>query len=510
MAATRKNKRSSARQSSGEKAKKRPSAKRSSSSLVSPSGIGGLLGGKGYDYQSRYITCRVPRWLLNKKFKAILHEGTGDVDVLFGTGKKEHREHIQIKNHPVTTKAEFQEIIEAFGGFDRSMKGTYERFVLACPSVGPLIQPLKNSLERLRDAQPFFRGAAAGSLKATISDVKNRIRSLGLSGYQTLILNKVHFDVRLADFDDDKSACNNFASTLLDHPEYKERLFRLIKPAYQPLFQEVTNHRGKVLNRLTLKRLIDAALESAGSMKEPAIDLDIHNWTVGKYDRKPKYVIDWSTLFNRDQRIVPRQKTWNQQLIPELYALKRKLALADARTIRLRGKIALTTGIALGAAFPQIDDWIFEILQPPQVRPWRSDAPPNKNYPLQLGPEIPIDRSGNSIALVFSIKGSAVQDVADYIRGRSLPVKAIVPVAPRSGAGALSIGDDREAVSLALIARDEHRKALERHGVRTTHLFFYGPLALSVFVGQLFTSVGRVQLYEFTDPGYAPSALIRT
>src|SRR5205085_9272021 len=157
--------------------------------------------------------------------------------------------------------------------------------------------------------------------------------------YQTLILNKFYFDVKLADFDDDKSACNNFASTLLDHPEYKERLFRLIKAAYQPLFQEVTNHRGKVLNRLALKRLIDAALESAGSMKEPAIDLDIHNWTVGKYDRKPKYVIDWSTFFNRDQRIVPRQKTWNQQLIPELYALKRKLALADARTIRLRGKI---------------------------------------------------------------------------------------------------------------------------------------------------------------------------
>lgn len=472
--------------------------------------MGGLLGGKGYDYQSRYITCRVPRWLLNKKFKAILHEGTGDVDVLFGTGKNERREHIQIKNHSVTTKTEFREIIEAFAGVDRSMKGIYERFILACPSVGPLIQPLKNSLERLRNAQPFFRGAAAGSLRTTIREVKSRIRSLGLSSYQTLILDKVHFDVGLADFDDDKAACNNFAATLLDNPEYKERLFHLIKPAYQPLFQEVTNHRGKMLNRLSLKRLIDAALESAGSIKESTIDLDIHNWTVGKYDRKPTYVIDWSTLFNRDQRIVPKQKTWNQNLIPELYALKRKLALADARTIRLRGKISLTTGIALGAAFPQIDDWIFEILQPPQVRPWRSDAPPNRNYPLQLGREIPIDAGGNSIALVFSIKGSAVKDVADYIQGRSLPVKAIVPVAPRSGAGALSIADDREAVSLALIARDEHRKALERHGVRTTHLFFYGPLALSVFVGQLLTSVGRVQLYEFTDPGYARSALIGT
>src|SRR5882762_10543820 len=97
MAATPQSKPSAAGQSSGKKARKRPSAKRSTQSLVSPTGMGGVLGGKGYDYQSRYITCRVPRWLLNKKFKAILHEGTGDVDVLFGTGKNERREHIQIK-----------------------------------------------------------------------------------------------------------------------------------------------------------------------------------------------------------------------------------------------------------------------------------------------------------------------------------------------------------------------------------------------------------------------------
>lgn len=236
----------------------------------------------------------------------------------------------------------------------------------------------------------------------------------------------------------------------------------------------------------------------------------LQSWTVGKYDRKPKYTIDWTRHFDRNQRLVPKQKAWNEQLIPELYALKRKLALSDVRLIRLRGKSALTTGISLGAAFPQVDDWIFEISQPPQVRPWRSDAPVSKDYHIQIGPEIAIDSGDNSIALVFSIKGRAVQDVEDHIRGRSLPVKAIVSVAPKSGAGALSIPDDREAVSLALIARDEHCKAIERHSVRTTHLFFYGPLALAVFIGQLLTSVGRVQLYEFTDPGYVASALIRT
>jgi hypothetical protein len=120
------------------------------------------------------------------------------------------------------------------------------------------------------------------------------------------------------------------------------------------------------------------------------------------------------------------------------------------------------------------------------------------------------DPSGDSIAYVFNIKGNALHDVRGHITGSSLPVKAVVTVEPAGPSGALSIADDREAVSLALGARDELHKALTRHGVRITHLFFYGPFALSVFVGQLLTSTGRVQLYEFQDPGYVPTATVRT
>ncbi|MFL6229715.1 MAG: SAVED domain-containing protein [Pyrinomonadaceae bacterium] len=118
--------------------------------------------------------------------------------------------------------------------------------------------------------------------------------------------------------------------------------------------------------------------------------------------------------------------------------------------------------------------------------------------------------SGDSIAYVFNIKGSALRDVRGYIEENSLPVKAILAVEPAGSFGALSIADDREAVSLALSARDELHKALTRHDVRITHLFFYGPFALSVFVGQLLAAIGQVQLYEFQDPGYVPSATLKS
>jgi SMODS-associated and fused to various effectors sensor domain len=494
-----------------EASKKQAAAARTkSTSLVSSSGMGGIIGGKGYDFQSRYIACHVPEWLLNGAFTAILPEGTGDVDVLYGSGKKERRDHIQIKDHPVTTKTELREIIDTFASFEKAMPNVYQNFILACPSLGPVVQPLKNALERLRNASPFFK-SAPGSLTATRADVKKRIVSLGPARYENFILDKVHFHIGLPDFHDDKAACNQFALKLLDLPEYKEKVIHLIKPAYPPVLNKVASDRGKVLDRVTLKSLIDAALRAGKTEPEPAIDLDVHNWTFEKYDREPQHVIDWSPHFDRDTRTIPDEKMWNEQLVPEIYALRKRLAKeTDVRLIRLRGKNALTTGILLGAAFPQIGGWVFEIPQPPKPEPWRSDAPPQMNYGLQVQDEVTIDEKGDSIAVVFNIKGSALKDVGEYIRKHSLPVKVIIPIAPEGDARALSIADDGEAVSLALAARDELRKALDHRNIRATHLFFYGPFALAVFVSQLLTSIGRVHLYEFKDPGYIPSATIRT
>jgi len=491
--------------------KKQAAATRAkSTSLVSSSGMGGIIGGKGYDFQSRYIACRVPEWLLNGAFSAILPEGTGDVDVLYGSGKKERRDHIQIKDHPVTTKTELSEIIGTFASFDSAMPNVYQNFILACPSLGSAVQPLKDALERLRNAIPFFKSVPE-SLATTRADVKKRIVRLGLAAYENLIVDKVHFHIGLSDFHDDKAACNQFALKLLDLPEYKEKVIHLIKPAYLPLLNKVTSDRGRVLDRVTLKSLIDEALRVGRAESESAIDLNVHNWTFEKYDRVPQHVIDWSPHFDRDTRTVPDKKIWNEQLVPEIYTLRKQLAKeTDVRLIRLRGKNALTTGILLGAAFPQIGGWVFEIPQPPKPEPWRSDAPPQMNYDLRVQDEVTIDEKGDSIAFVFNIKGSALKDVEKYIRENSLPVKVIVPIAPEGDPRALSIADDQEAVSLALAARDELRKALDHHNLRATHIFFYGPFALAVFIGQLLTSIGQVHLYEFKDPGYVPSATIRT
>ena len=255
------------------------------------------------------------------------------------------------------------------------------------------------------------------------------------------------------------------------------------------------------------------SLEEFNGISKPVTNLVIHNWTFEQFDIKADYTLDWSSHFNRQTRSVPEQSVWNEQLLPELQQLRKTIASSTAARLMLfRGKCCLSTGIAMGAVFPNLGGWVFELLQP--IMPWRSDVVPVAKYQLKIN-EVTSDSfnpdpNGNSIALVLSVTADATSDVTAYIRDNSLPVKAIIAVEPSVGCGSLSIPNNKEAVSFALAARDTLKKTLTDYKVHFTHLFFNGPFALAIFLGQKLTSVGSIQLYEFKDPGYVQSCTLKT
>src|SRR5262249_7948937 len=155
---------------------------------------------------------------------------------------------------------------------------------------------------------------------------------------------------------------DTFAVNLVKHPNYNKKLVDMVRPAYATLLREINSVRGKTLDRRTIQSLIEKALATDEGVSEPAGNLFIHNWSVEKFDIEPEFVLDWSSSFQRETRAVPTEKVWNEQLLPQLYNTRKEIAGRTAvRLIRLRGKCALSTGIALGAAFPQIGGWVFEI-----------------------------------------------------------------------------------------------------------------------------------------------------
>jgi hypothetical protein len=151
-------------------------------SLVSPSAMGGIVGGKGFDFQTRYTVCHLPIWLREGTFHQIFTEGTGDIDIRYLENGKSRRKHIQTKDHDVSP-SEFKEVVDTFRGFEANMPGIYEQFTLACPSLSPQLRPVETGLARLRGAKPFYDDNAS-ALSATKDDVDERMRKHDFSDDQ--------------------------------------------------------------------------------------------------------------------------------------------------------------------------------------------------------------------------------------------------------------------------------------------------------------------------------------
>ncbi len=475
-------------------------------SLVSPAATGGITGGKGYDFQTRYAACHLPIWLKEGSFHQLFFEGTGDIDIRFIDAGQSFRNHIQVKDHEVTA-AEMKAVIEHFHALDAGMPGVYRRFTLACPSLAAKLRPVETGLARLRNAQPFYNDAA-NALIATKDDVDERIRKSGLGKYVDFIHSKVFVEIGHGDLHHDDRAVELFIARLLTHPEYAGMLRAMVQPAFAELMRAIGASKGVVFERADIEKTLRTAVATGGE-SERKITVWVQNWTKESFEPAADYALDWSSHFDRATRRVPAAQTWNHDLLPELGALQNRVsAERTERLIQFRGKCALSTGIALGAAFPSVGGWTFEIPQPPAKEAWRSDALVSGAYEVRM--EVSDgSQDGTDIVVGLNVRGDARQDIVSYVNSAGPAPRIVAFISPASQ-GAQSIAGAEEANAFARGAREQLGLLLKKHQLRRTRLFFYGPFALAVFFGQQLTSAGEIQLFEYQDPGYVPSCTLRT
>lgn len=468
--------------------------------------MGGINAGKGFDFQTRYAACNVPLWLLEAAFQQLFFEGTGDIDIRYTEAGKSSRIHIQVKDHDVQP-SELKSVIEQFRRLDSAHPDTYKCFNLVCPSLSPTVQPVETGLARFRGAKAFYDDKPE-ALAPTKRELDERLRDAGLSEYIEFIHAKVYIDVGHGDMHHDDRAINHFISRLLNHPDYADKVRAMVQPAFAEIMRVIGANKGNVLERAEIEKLLNAAV-AAGIAGEKKITLWLQNWTSESFDPLPDYSLDWSSQFDRSTRKVPSPDTWSNELIPQLVALKKKLlAERKERLIRFRGKCALSSGVALGAVFPTVGGWAFEIPQPPTKEDWRSDAPATNPYDLRME-VIEGSQDGRDIVLGLNIKGDGRQDIMKYVESAGSQPRIFAFMSPPSQ-GAQSIGGAGDACAFGQAVRENLGQLLKKYNVRKTRIFFYGPFALAVFLGQHLTSVGEIQLFEYQDPGYVPSCSLRT
>lgn len=268
----------------------------------------------------------------------------------------------------------------------------------------------------------------------------------------------------------------------------------------------------KKITRESLIELINKNDLLAHKEDEPKVSLYIHGWDKRAFDRIPTIDIDWTPYFARDTRAIPSQSVWDAILFPQLGEARKQLqSTADGRFVDFRGKLPLTSLLAVGAVFSEVAGFNFRVEQPTsdETYLWRSDARPSvaklRDLPLSDNAD------GENILLAFSITGDGRAEFERFYRKNRDKFSALVVLEPDTGPSSTSIMSSGDAVALANHAKDFIRHYRALYKASAVHIIPYSPAAFCLFLGQKLNAVGKIITYERTvDGDYQESLTIRT
>jgi SMODS-associated and fused to various effectors sensor domain len=269
---------------------------------------------------------------------------------------------------------------------------------------------------------------------------------------------------------------------------------------------------AKRITAESLRAAIKEANLQAKAADAPPLVLWIHGWAKRTYDVNATTELDWTSFFDVTSRRVPTQTDWDDVLGPALVACHKQFAALPVKPcIDFRGKLPLTSLLAVGAEFPEVAGFSFRAEQPTrgETHLWRSDAPPTARRFETT--EEPGDAAGRHLLVVLSITGDATKDARELIGRIPGGVKAMVLAAPDGGPGDGAIGSAGDATALAVGAKNLIRAARQAHDAVETHLVVYAPASYCLFLGQRLNALGDVVAYErAATGGYQPSLIVRT
>jgi hypothetical protein len=185
---------------------------------------------------------------------------------------------------------------------------------------------------------------------------------------------------------------------------------------------------------------------------------------------------------------------------------------APKRAVIAEGHISIATAFALGRAFMVPAGLSLAWNQLPRKELWTLGPP--ETEPGLVSELTSQDANATALAVLVSVRGNV--EPAVVATQSTLPsFRAILRLRPQAGEHVVNITDPGQASAAARLVADEIRRARQVHQViRTTHLFYSGPVGMAMMIGQQLNALGPVQMYEHHQTPddavgtYVPAALL--
>ena len=259
----------------------------------------------------------------------------------------------------------------------------------------------------------------------------------------------------------------------------------------------------KPIGRAKLLEAIKRRDLKAVKIEEPKVCLWVHGWSQEHFSHPATVERNWCTHFDYGTKRLPDQRTWEEQLSPDLQQAAQEVTQKGReKLVDVRGKLPLTIALAVGSAFPKTLGYTLRIEQPSRATNttelWRSDASPTPGCKL-IDESIckPTWKSEGDLLLALCLTVDATPAIKDLVKqGFFGDLRAAFVAKPSAAPGQGSLRGERDACALATATKELLQKVRNQYKHRRIHLVPIAPAGFCLFLGQHLTGVGEIVTYE--------------
>jgi len=266
----------------------------------------------------------------------------------------------------------------------------------------------------------------------------------------------------------------------------------VVDDEFQKLTQDILKAQVRVVKE-KLDRSDERRIEVHLRSKDGTID-----------DSNADFTVDLNSFFQQSQ--VPGPETWKTRILPALCDLKQVLVRSFQPTIPIDiyPKSSLPEGFAFGYIC-RATSGLHLVPHDALGVAWPADKSAEESSPLSDKPEDRGSETSSDVILEIGISGRTGPKVDTFIKQCGL----IYQVRARMESDEPSPTFVRGPQHAIDIAEQIQRKIVKLHhrfpDSKLIHVFYRGPLALTILIGSRLNALGRFQFYEYTPNGYVPS-----
>lgn len=448
--------------------------------LTDAIGMGGIIAQDGFDYQVWEGLIRLPAWLANPAFEALIFEGLEDIEArFFAPHAPEHHllERLQAKSGDLGPK-EVREIFERFRIFEKHHPSVTRVHTLITPRVPPTLRSVARHTARVRKARPFyapFEGIRAASDEKLTEDL---IKELG-DELGSFVASGVEVTER--PLPSRETALHAFSAALAASFPATELTQQQVNRAFGALEALATRSRGVALARTDLVQLLDA--ETRATLAA-ARSFRVHVRSDRTGEDPGALEID-AGAFSGGPSGFPAADQWRAQLVRPLDATAGWLRRRGVSRVALSGTYRLTTAFLVGHAFRSAAGFELEIAT--REGTWATDDRPVESASdWSITPPTQLDGDALLVSLGVLRRPSDTLISSGYAAACVLDLHKNTAIS-----GAKQAQADAAHIKAVVL------EAATRLKPKRISLYYAGPAAFAVALGHRWNAMLPTNLFEF-------------